>query len=335
MAINAKKALEDAKAFAMEQAGKVDVDDIKSKASKAANFVADKAGVVKDAAMEAKADITEKLTELDRMLESSITEYNNEYTLMNDKGVKLFVERNRSVDSIAMVENLINSIANHPKSFDADFAEIATNRDKFLDSCAFADKELRAARTAAGGAGAGLAAGASVAFMAPTAAMWIATTFGTASTGAAISTLSGAAATNAALAWLGGGALAAGGGGVSAGSALLALAGPVGWTIAGATLLSSILLFAKKKAKLNKEKNEEIESVKNNIELVKEMDGKISALLDETVSIRENLNKSFMGSMKLYGNDYSQLDEGQKLELGALVNNTKALSAMFGKTIEA
>lgn len=335
MAINAKKALEDAKAFAMEQAGKVDVDDIKIKASKAADFVADKAGVVKDAAMEAKADITEKLTELDRMLESSITEYNNEYTLMNDKGVKLFVERNRSVDSIAMVENLINSIANHPKSFDADFAEIATNRDKFLDSCAFADKELRAARTAAGGAGAGLAAGASVAFMAPTAAMWIATTFGTASTGAAISTLSGAAATNAALAWLGGGALAAGGGGVSAGSALLALAGPVGCTIAGATLLSSILLFAKKKAKLNKEKNEEIESVKNNIELVKEMDGKISALLDETVSIRENLNKSFMGSMKLYGNDYSQLDEGQKLELGALVNNTKALSAMFGKTIEA
>lgn len=335
MAINAKKALEDAKAFAMEQAGKVDVDDIKSKASKAANFVADKAEVVKDAAMEAKDDITEKLTELDRMLESSITEYNNEYTLMNDKGVKLFVERNRSVDSIAMVENLINSIANHPKSFDADFAEIATNRDKFLDSCAFADKELRAARTAAGGAGAGLAAGASVAFMAPTAAMWIATTFGTASTGAAISTLSGAAATNAALAWLGGGALAAGGGGVSAGSALLALAGPVGWTIAGATLLSSILLFAKKKAKLNKEKNEEIESVKNNIELVKEMDGKISALLDETVSIRENLNKSFMGSMKFYGNDYSQLDEGQKLELGALVNNTKALSAMFGKTIEA
>ena len=97
-----------------------------------------------------------------------------------------------------------------------------------------------------------------MAFMAPTAAMWIATTFGTASTGAAISTLSGAAATNAALAWLGGGALAAGGGGMAGGTAFLALAGPVGWSIAGATLLSSILIFTAKKTKLNNQKNEEI-----------------------------------------------------------------------------
>jgi len=53
--------------------------------------------------------------------------------------------------------------------------------------------------------------------MAPTAAMWVATTFGTASTGTAISALSGAAAESAALAWLGGGTLAAGGGGMTAG----------------------------------------------------------------------------------------------------------------------
>ena len=102
--------------------------------------------------------------------------------------------------------------------------------------------------------------------MAPTAAMWVATTFGTASTGTAISALSGAAATNAALAWLGGGALSAGGGGIVAGNALLAMAGPIGWTIAGATLLTSILLFTSKKAKLNKQKNEEIEAVQNNTE---------------------------------------------------------------------
>lgn len=44
---------------------------------------------------------------------------------------------------------------------------------------------------------------------------------GTASTGTAISTLSGAAATNAALAWLGGGAIAAGGGGMALGTAIL------------------------------------------------------------------------------------------------------------------
>lgn len=46
-------------------------------------------------------------------------------------------------------------------------------------------------------------------------------TFGTASTGTAIAGLSGAAATNATLAWLGGGAVAAGGGGIAAGTAVL------------------------------------------------------------------------------------------------------------------
>lgn len=46
-------------------------------------------------------------------------------------------------------------------------------------------------------------------------------TVGTASTGAAIAGLSGVAATNATLAWFGGGAIAAGGGGIAAGTAVL------------------------------------------------------------------------------------------------------------------
>ena len=82
-----------------------------------------------------------------------------------------------------------------------------------------------------GGSGAGAtlsALGIAVATMGPTAAMGVVTTFGVASTGTAISALSGAAANSAALAWLGGGALAAGGGGMSAGTAFLGLAGPVG-----------------------------------------------------------------------------------------------------------
>lgn len=61
------------------------------------------------------------------------------------------------------------------------------------------------------------------------------TALGTASTGTAIGSLSGAAATNATLAWLGGGSLAAGGGGMALGTAVLTgvAAGPAiliaGW----------------------------------------------------------------------------------------------------------
>lgn len=315
-----------------ENAGKAG-DIMKQAAGKAGAAIKEEASDLKDKAIQTKDDIEEKITELDRMLEESITEYNDAYTLMNDKGVRLFVERNRAVDSIDNVKNLVNSIANHPKDFDADFEVIESNRKQFRDSCEFADKELQAARTAAGGMGAGMAAGASVAFMAPTAAMWIATTFGTASTGAAISTLSGAAATNAALAWLGGGAVAAGGGGMAAGNALLALAGPVGWTIAGATLLTSIVLFAKKRMKLNKEKNEEIESVKRNIEIIREMDGEIKALLDRTADIRTGLNTLYTSCLSSFGSDYQALSDEQKQELGALVNNTLTLSATLEENV--
>ena len=323
----------DLKALAQKGLASVDIEAIKEKASETTESLLVKAGEFKDAALAAKDDIADKLTELDRMLQSSITEYNDAYTLMNDKGVQLYVERSRAIDSIVFVENIVNSIANRPKFFDAEFEEISTNRKQFADSCEFAERELSEARKAATSAGAGLAAGASVAFMAPTAAMWIATTFGTASTGAAISTLSGAAATNAALAWLGGGALTAGGGGIAAGNALIALSGPIGWTIAGATLLSSILIFTAKKTKMNKQKNEEIQAIKNNIELVKEMDWKINEILTETIQIRTKLNEMMTKACLLYNADYTLLGVEQKQFLGALINNTKALSAMFGKTL--
>lgn len=82
---------------------------------------------------------------------------------------------------------------------------------------------------------AGTTAGAAVATLGAPAAMALATTFGTAATGTAISSLTGAAATNAALAWIGGGALAVGGGGMATGATILAMAGPIGIAIGGAT----------------------------------------------------------------------------------------------------
>ena len=331
MITKALNGLDDLKDNALD---KVDVKQVKKKATQAGKLLADKAGDVKDSAVDLKEDIEDKLNELDDMLKDSINEYNDAYTLMNDKGVQLYIERCRAIDTIKLSEALVNSIANHPKEFDKEFAEINRERKHFTDSCEFAEKELEAAREAAGGAGAGAAAGAAVTFMAPTAAMWIATTFGTASTGTAISTLTGAAASNAALAWLGGGALASGGGGMAAGHALLALAGPVGWSIAGATLLTSIILFAKKKVKLNKQKNEEIESVKKNTKAVRKIDAQISKIFKQTTNIKSGLDDMCISCMTMFGQDYLEFSDAQKQKLGALVNNTKALSAMLEKNVE-
>lgn len=283
----------------------------------------------------AAVDTVEKLTaKKPDPYEEAIAEYNGAFTSMNDKGLSLLRQRERSTDLIELVELLVNSIVNTPKSFETDFAEIDVHKAHFLAVEEFARKDLEAARKSAAGATAGFTAGAAVASMAPTAALWVATTFGTASTGTAISALSGAAATNAALAWLGGGAVAAGGGGTAAGGALLALAGPIGWTVAGATLLASIALFTKNKFENREAKQEALTSVKQNTALVNGMEAQIDDVLRRTASLRELLVQSYGEALRCFGADFRALSAPQQSQLVALVNNTKACAALLNKRIE-
>lgn len=280
-----------------------------------------------------ESDQKEEKFGLDEMLRNATNEYNAHYTMMYDYGMNLYVERERAKDVIVNIENLVNSIANHPKSFDSDISEIKMIRETFQNSCDFAKQELEAAKKSAISACGGIAAGATVVGVAPATALWIATTFGTASTGTAISTLSGAAATNAALAWLGGGALVAGGQGMAAGSAFLAMAGPVGWSIAGATLLTSVVIFSMNMMKTNKERKEEIERVKFNTKTVMESGSKIRIILDKTVVLREELNTKYGICLSSYEKSFLEIPDKQKTELGALVNNAKALAVTLRENI--
>lgn len=315
---------------AKEGLGKA-VDGIGKFARSSSARLVERAGDLKDAAVETAEKLTAKKPE---PYEEAVAEYNGAFVAMNDKGLSLLRQRERSTDLIDLVELLVNSVANTPKTFGTDFDEIVAHKAQFLDAGAFARKDLEAARRSAAGAGAGFAAGAAVASIAPTAAMWVATTFGAASTGTAISTLSGAAATNAALAWLGGGALAAGGGGTAAGSALLALAGPIGWTVAGATLLVSIALFAKKKLENCEAKQEVLTAVKRNTALVKGMDAQIDDLLQRTASLRELLMKCYSEALEFFGADFVAMSAPQQSRLAALVNNTKACAALLSRRVE-
>lgn len=276
----------------------------------------------------------QKEVSLDDQLHDAVNKYNAEYAEFEGYGSSILRQRERSVDVLNNVEILINSIANHPKSFDVDLQDVQAEKKKFKDVCDYAVDELNAAKKSALSAGAGLSCGVAVASLAPSAAMWVATTFGTASTGTAISALSGAAATSAKLAWLGGGALAAGGGGMAAGNAFLALAGPVGWSISGATLLASVVLFANKKMKLSKEKKEEIEAVLRNVESIKEINYTVKQLLDKTAKLREMLNTQYGQCMPCYGKNFLELSEDQQMLLGTLVNNAKSLAATLSENVE-
>ena len=270
---------------------------------------------------------------LDRELERTGKKYDAVYALVSEAGEDLYSKRQESLRVIEDVERLVNSIARNPKSFEKDIQEIIIHKEQFKCTMEYGLEQRKALEKSAKSIGAGVAAGTAVASMAPTAAMWVATTFGTASTGTAISALSGAAASNAAMAWLGGGALAAGGGGMAAGHALLALSGPIGWGIAGTSLAASVWFTFRKKHKIQESKRDEIARMKNCVEALKEIKGKIDAISIKTDSLSENLHDSVWACNSMEGGDYTTFSDDQKLALGTMVNNTKALSALLNETV--
>ncbi len=153
------------------------------------------------------------------------------------------------------------------------------------------------------------AAGGMVAVVGPTTAMAIATTFGTASTGAAISSLGGAAAANAALAWLGGGAVAAGGGGMAAGASILGMMGPVGWGIAG--IAGSVIIV---KSLRDKSKNDgQIRQIKEQLSVIRKeysnkmkMYSRLSDIISHTRIINNKLD--LVRLKRLAKNSFSNTD---------------------------
>lgn len=246
-------------------------------------------------------------------------------SIINELGI-----RDESLYSaLTLIQTQFDMIRNIPSDTMFEYQKIKEVRltwkqqvDKINDDYETAKK----ANVGMGAAGAGLGAG--VVFLGPTAAMGIATTFGVASTGTAIATLHGAAATNAALAWLGGGALMAGGGGMAAGNALLALAGPVGWTIAGLSILGSGLLFWK--ARSEKKKLEDIflavsKRDKTSYELaIVELNERISRITAETLE----LQKAIM-NIGTFGTDYNKMTEAQQYALGSYVNLMNASTQLL------
>ena len=232
-------------------------------------------------------------------------------------------------DKLNGIQDLFDSIRNIPSEKRLQYEKLKEIRISWKQQAEKIDSDYQTARIKSAGSGAaGVGAGVAVVALGPSAAMGIATTFGVASTGTAISSLSGAAATNAALAWLGGGAAAAGGGGMAAGNALLALAGPIGWAIAGVALLGSgILLLVADNEK------RQLESIFTHIS---QRDTKSYDLA--TVEINERVKRitnetglldSAIGRIQAFGTDYEQMTEAQQYELGSYVNLMEASTQLL------
>jgi len=238
----------------------------------------------------------------------------------NKKIEELGKHSNALCNELNDIQALFDEIRNIPNEKKLECEKLKKIRLNWIQQAEKIAKDYKEAAVKNAGAGAaGVGVGVAVVTLGPTAAMGIATTFGVASTGTAISTLSGAAATNAALAWLGGGALAAGGGGMAAGNAFLALAGPVGWAIAGVALLASGLMFWK--ASSDKKRLENIftliskRDIKSYNLAIVELNERISRIEKEQDMLKKAIEK-----IVSFGKDYNEMTEAQQYELGSYVN---------------
>ena len=265
--------------------------------------------------------------------EKAVAKYNAAFRRMEQMGGRLYDKRCDCVILIREIESLVNSIANRPKEFEKKISEIQAAREKFRETETYAVEAVDAVVKSGMSVVAGVAGGAAVASMAPSAAMWVATTFGTASTGTAISALHGAVATKAALAWLGGGALSAGGAGIAGGQALLALAGPIGWGITGVTTAASAVALGHKNKQIADEAIAEARKITLAGAEVNETCAKIQHLTDETIMLRGALRELMQANKPLKGANYPELSEDQQYRLGTMVNNTLTLAEMLNRTI--
>ena len=258
-------------------------------------------------------------------------EYKKVYESTIKKSTELHSNKEKSVKILTIVDFYIHTLSNKPKEITKLASEISMRRKEFENEIETLKIESKKAdKIGKNIAGAGAVAGAGVAAFGPSAAMGIATTFGTASTGTAIATLSGAAQTSAALAWLGGGTLAAGGGGMSAGSAFLAMAGPVGWAIGGTALLGGGLLANSKNKKIAQKAEQQAKEIKKETNEVKKIENKIGCEIKAISRLNVGVVETF-NTLKMTGiKDYKLFSDREKDMLMQLMNSAESLSKRIG-----
>ncbi|WP_274563560.1 hypothetical protein [Streptomyces spiramyceticus] len=146
--------------------------------------------------------------------------------------------------------------------------------------------------------------------------------FATASTGAAISGLSGAAASSATLAWLGGGAVAAGGGGVAVGTAVLT------GIVATPVVLTAVGLLEWKSRRLRRDQRENAAGVARASAELAVAEARASAVCERSRQIRHVLDRlrdelqlrlPGLRTMLEGGDDYAVYTPSQRGEVAVLV----------------
>ncbi len=264
-------------------------------------------------------------------LNSSVERYEQNLEKANQLSDQLMSVCSKDCQQLVTeVEAYINSMKNTPHQFCREFAAYKESVNQYAGIAKQYKKENIGSIIKSGAtAGGGILSGAGTAALFPKALVFAATTYGKASTGVKIATLTGAAARSATLAWIGGGALTTGGGGMAAGTAVIALSNPIGVGIAVTGVVGGGLLRTfgnKKTGKKAIAQRAEVEAENKNL---------LVAIL-ENRKLLQSLRKHINGTRKVLLNlqgyapkDYQQFTAAQKTELGAVMNHIKSLNKLM------
>ena len=270
--------------------------------------------------------------------EEALREYNDQCEKMELACTALYNERCEAATLIKKIENVINTIANTPKRYSVSMGEIERNLDTFHKTEDYARQAYKAAVAAGVTVAGGAAAGLGVATAAPTLLKRMARTFGVTRKGAKISALSGRAAKKAELAWLGRTFVkpfVRSGTNITAGKALLSFAsGPAGWFAFGTVETVSMVSQSKKNRDVADSAMREVEKIEIACGKIVRTMPKIDVLKETTAVLSSKLAAKIERLQALQNMNYVMIDENSQLFLGAMVNNTKALSALLNKSID-
>lgn len=269
-----------------------------------------------------------------------LKEANESYQILYTKSIEHIADlhklRLQSIKILKELEKYVSCLSNHPKEFDIEMGRISARRNAFENSLEKLTLESKKEEKIVAGGGTGIAfAGVGVAALGPSVALAVAMTFGTASTGTAIATLSGAAAMNAALAWLGGGALAAGGAGIIGGEAMLALMGPIGWTISGVAFLGSGYFLNRNNKKIAAQAEESVRKILIENNRIKRIDKQVEELEKITYELVNIVNNELRSMLSKNLNDYNRFSRENKNQMIALLNTAQTLAVKIGETVNA
>jgi hypothetical protein len=270
-------------------------------------------------------------------LENACHRYEETARKSHDKACALHLLRTQSAEEvIGEADRYYSALANAPKEFGRTMGEYRVAFERFRGLVETTRENADVTATVTGSiVGAGTVAGIGAATLGPAAAMALATTFGTASTGAAIAGLSGAAAEAAAVAWLGGGAIAAGGGGMVAGEALLALAGPIGWGIGLAAMGGAGWYASKKNAQIAEEANSRAIEIEARLRSLEVANVEVDSLHELTRRHAAATHEQIARLRRNAPANYHEFTREQKEQLGAVKNNIESLSSLLAKTATA